>query len=417
MNKLIPRQIEPMLHKLLQWYPVVTINGPRQAGKTTLAQTALKGWDYYNLDMPQTRQLTLDDPMKFIRKCGGKTILDEIHNAPILLDCIKVLVDEERFKALTNQDGFTEQNVSRFVLTGSHQPELHKAITQSLAGRTGLLKLYPLSISELAAAGMSHNNYADYIFEGFLPKLHQQQLQPSLVYEDYNDTYVQRDIRELANLKNLVQFQSFMRLLASRVGQVVNYASLANDAKISTETIRHWLSILEGTFVIYRLMHYYQNFGKRAIHAPKFYFVDTGLLCYLLEITDPSQVLGHQHRGQLFENLVVMESVKYRANQKLSPWHYFYRDSNRTEVDLLISNGGLMAAEIKSGNTWHPDMLKGMTALREIARNTASEIKQGFIVYDGERDQINDWVSAINFRDVKEISMPVGASSDASREH
>ena len=348
MNKLIPRQLKAELRRLLGEYPIVTVLGPRQAGKTTLVRTSLKDYEYHNLEDPETRQFALDDPRAFLARFKGNVILDEIQRVPQLLSYLQVFVDEAGCNG-------------QFVLTGSHQLALHEAITQSLAGRTGLLNLLPLSISEMAAANISFPSFEEYIYRGFLPRVHDQQQRPTQAYANYYQTYVERDLRQLVNLRDLNQFNKFMRLLAGRTGQLMDYTSLANDTGISANTIKHWLSILEASFVIYRLQPYFENFGKRVIKSPKYYFIDTGLLTFLLGIERASQVLRDPLVGQLFENLVVIECLKYMTGQGKLPNLWFYRDSNHTEVDLLIEDGGgLLALEIKSGATWHPDMLKGL---------------------------------------------------------
>jgi predicted AAA+ superfamily ATPase len=289
MNKFIRRDIEAELHQLLGEYPIVTVLGPRQAGKTTLVQYALNDYAYCNLESPEIRQYALDDPRAFLAQFRGKVILDEIQRVPELLSYLQLIVDEE------GRNG-------RFVLTGSHQLALREAITQSLAGRTSILTLMPLSIGELARAGITFPCFEDYVYQGFLPRIYDQEQRPSPAYSNYYQTYVERDVRQLVNLKDLSLFDKFMKLLAGRAGQLMDYSALANAVGVSANTVKHWLSILEASFVVFKLPPYFENFGKRVIKSPKYYFVDTGLLTFLLGIEKPAQVVRDPLVGQLFES-------------------------------------------------------------------------------------------------------------------
>ena len=244
------RHLSPELHRLLSEYPVVTLLGARQVGKTTLARRCLADWHYCNLEDPQQRRLAVDDPRALLASFTGPTIIDEIQRVPELLSYIQVTVDEQC------QNG-------QFVLTGSHQLRLSEAIGQSLAGRTAILQLYPFSIAELQAGGVSFNEFAEYIYRGFLPRIHAWQQRPTQAWANYYRTYVERDVRQLINLKDLTLFETFIKLLAGRTGQLMDYHGLANDTGVSATTIKQWLSVLEASFVIYKLPPYYRNFGKR----------------------------------------------------------------------------------------------------------------------------------------------------------
>lgn len=383
---MIKRQIETELHALLAEYPVVTILGPRQAGKTTLAQ-GLEGYDYSNLEHPETRQFAIDDPKAFLAQFKGNVVLDEIQRVPELLSYIQTIVDRD-------------QRNGQFVLTGSHQLALREAITQSLAGRTSILNLLPFSISELSAAGIDFPLAQDYIYQGFLPRIYDQQQRPTQAYANYYQTYVERDVRQLINLKELSLFEKFMRLLAGRAGQLMDHASMANDVGVSANTIKHWLSILEASFVVFRLSPYFDNFGKRVIKAPKYYFIDTGLLAFLLGIEKPEQVGRDPLVGQMFENLIVMECVKSRANQGKLPNLYFYRDSNGNEADLIVQNGReLFAVEIKSSSTYQSALLKG---LKKVAGLSPAIVKS-YLVYAGDYKVFSDGLTALKYDQVEEI--------------
>ena len=258
---MIKRNIENELQQLLKEYPIVTILGPRQAGKTTLAKTALKKHAYCNLELPENREFAEKDPKAFLKQFKSSVILDEIQRVPHLLSYIQVRVDENQING-------------EFVLTGSHQLELNEAITQSLAGRAGILKLLPLSISELNNEGIFFNSFEEYAFQGFLPRIYDHHQRPEQAYSNYYQTYVERDVRLLINLKNTSLFEKFIKLLAGRVGQLFDYNSLANDVGVDAKTIRNWLSILEASYIIFKLPPYYENFGKRVVKSPKYYFVD-----------------------------------------------------------------------------------------------------------------------------------------------
>lgn len=384
---MIKRQIENELLALLNEYPVVTILGPRQAGKTTLAKNVLHGYAYANLENPETRQLAIDDPKAFLAQFTSNVILDEIQRVPELLSYIQSIVD-------------IEKRNGQFVLTGSHQLELRQAITQSLAGRTSILTLLPLSISELTDTGIKFTQAADYIYQGFLPRIYDQNQRPTQAYSNYYQTYVERDIRQLINLKDFSLFEKFIKLLAGRVGQLMDYSSLSNAVGVSSATIKSWLSILEASFVVFKLPPYFDNFGKRVIKSPKYYFIDTGLLAFLLGIEQSSQVTRDPLIGQMFENLVVIECLKAQFNRGKLPNLYFYRDTNGNEVDILHQQGReLTAMEVKSSSTYRPDLLKPLKKIRSLS----PAVTKSYLVYAGDSITFSDGVSAVRYDDVSAI--------------
>lgn len=384
---MITRHIERELRQLLTEYPIVTILGARQSGKTTLARELPGDWDYCNLEAPEIRQLAEADPRAFLAQFPNRVILDEIQRVPALLSYIQVIVD-------------TKQRNGQFVLTGSHQLELREAITQSLAGRTSILHLYPFSIAELRDAGIVLDSPWDYIYQGFLPRVYDQNQRPTQAYSNYYQTYVERDVRQLINLKDLAMFEKFIKLLAGRVGQLMDYRSLSNDVGVSATAIRHWLSILEASFIVFKLPPYYENFGKRVIKAPKYFFTDTGLLAFLLGIEKPDQVARDPLVGQLFENLIVIECLKSRANQGRRSDLYFFRDSNGNEVDILFQSGReLVAIEVKSGMTYRQELLKGLKRLRDLTPN----IRQSYLVYAGEPFAFSDGITALRYDQVDKV--------------
>ena len=381
------RHISKELQQLLTEYLVVTLLGPRQAGKTTLAKGLLSNYAYANLEIPETRQFATDDPKAFLGQFQGKVILDEIQRQPDLLSYIQAETDKQQ------QNG-------QFVITGSHQLALREAITQSLAGRTAILNLHPFSIAELTDAGITLNTAADYIYQGFLPRIYDQQQRPTQAYSNYYQTYVERDVRQLINLKDFALFEKFIKLLAGRVGQLMDYTSLANDVGVSTTSIKNWLSILEASFVIYKLPPYFENFGKRVVKAPKYYFIDTGLLAFLLGIETAEQVSRDPLVGQLFENLVVIECLKTRTNQGKIPNLYFYRDSNGNEADVLFQQGrNLVAIEVKFAATYHPSLLKGLKKVRSLS----DKVTQAYLVYSGDELAFSDGTQALRYDQVQQI--------------
>jgi predicted AAA+ superfamily ATPase len=365
---MINRSIQPLLLELSATYPVITITGPRQAGKTTLAKMAFPDYNYCNLEHPEIRLLAQQDPKSFFMQFQAPVIIDEIQRVPELLSYIQVDVDNK------GENGM-------YILTGSQQFNLSASISQSLAGRTALLTLLPFSLQELNQYENLDYSREQILFNGFLPRVYDQQQQPLMAYRNYLQTYVERDIRQLINIKDLHVFETFLRLLAGRVGQLVNYNSLASDTGVSSVTISNWLSVLEASFIIFKLNPYHENLGKRIIKSPKIFFIEPGLACYLLGIEEESQLSRDPLLGNLFENMVVMEAVKARYNKGLDANLYFYRDSNHYEIDLMWKkDGDLFPVEIKSALTWNESFTKNINWFK---RNIPTSNK-GCVVYGGE---------------------------------
>jgi uncharacterized protein len=384
---MIKRQIEREFLALLNEYPVITLLGPRQAGKTTLARNLLPHYTYSNLEIPDVRSFAADDPRGYLAELTGNVIIDEIQRVPELLSYIQAIVDED------NTPG-------RFVITGSHQLGLRSAVSQSLAGRTSIIHLLPLSIAELADSGISHESFEDYAFQGFLPRLHDKGLRPSTAYSNYYQTYVERDVRMIINLKDVSLFEKFIMLMAGRIGQLLDYSSLANDVGVSANTVRDWISILEASYIIFKLPTYFENFGKRVIKAPKYYFSDTGLLCFLLGIRKPDQVNRDPLVGSIFENMVILEALKERYNRGEMAGLYFFRDSHGNEVDLIVQQGQkIIAAEIKAASTFKMGLLKGLKKFSAIAKQET----MSFLIYNGKPATLSNGIKALNFKSVNSI--------------
>ena len=364
---MIERELKAELAQCARMLPVVTLLGPRQSGKTTLVRDLFKGYAYANLEDSDTFALARDDRRMFFEHFPTPVVIDEVQRLPDLLRDIQVRADED-------------QTPGRFVLTGSHQPRLHAEVSQSLAGRTTLSTLLPLSIRELRAAGVVMSR-DEMIFSGFLPRIHASHLAPRRILSDYLRTYVERDARQLVNVSDWQRFETFLRLLAGRIGQVVNLDSLSGDVGVSSTTLKNWLAVLEASFVIFRLPPYYRNFGRRFIRSPKVYFTDVGLAAHLLGISSVSQVGQHPLVGGLFENMVVMEALKARLNAGEEPNLYYMRDSSGTEIDLVLEDAGVLHLwEIKSAMTPSASFGRNLRLLRKIIPNVAS----ADVIYAGE---------------------------------
>ena len=383
----INRDIKSELFTLLSEYPVITILGPRQTGKTTLAKTSLKDYSYANLEEPEIREVARYDPKAFLAEFQDRVIIDEIQRVPELLSYIQVEID-------------ANPGNGRFVLTGSHQLGLRQAITQSLAGRTAILNLLPFSINELSNGGIEFKHFKDYCFNGFMPRIYEQKQRPTTAYANYYQTYIERDVRQLIQLKDASLFEKMLKLLAGRTGQIFDHSSLANDVGVDAKTIRHWISILEASFILFKLQPYFENFGKRIIKSPKYYFTDVGLLCYLLGIRESEQITRDPLVGQIFENLVVIECLKTRYNKGQMADLYFFRDSKGNEVDILAQSGRTInAIEVKSASTFRMEQLKDLQHFKTIAEHA----NLNYLIYTGQPHSLSDQTRVINFKEIASI--------------
>lgn len=378
---MIERKIIARIKELARTFPVVTIEGPRQSGKTTLAKMAFPDYAYANLEDTSIRRLAMDDPRGFLEKFPAPAIIDEIQRVPGLLSDLQVEVDRLG-------------SCGCYILTGSHQPRMKESVAQSLAGRTALVTLLPLSIEELDAAGIGLSR-DDYIFRGFLPAIYDRNQNPVDAYEAYYRTYVERDVRQLVNITHQGEFELFLRLLAGRVGQLVNLDGLSGEVGVSSTTLKEWLSVLEASFVVYRLQPYYNNFGKRFTKSPKIYFTDVGLAAHLLGLTSPEQVSRDPLLGGLFENLVVIEALKARYNAGLDGRLYFLRDKSGVEVDLAVERNRMLSfMEIKSAKTPDDGMASNIRALRR----STGQGERAHVIYAGEDWPLKDCDGFVNFR-------------------
>jgi predicted AAA+ superfamily ATPase len=366
-----PRQVQPLFERLASMLPVVTLTGPRQSGKTTLARTVFPRKAYVSLEDPDRRRFALDDPRGFLAGLPDGAILDEIQRAPELPSYLQGLVDDD-------------PRPGRFILTGSQQFELMRGVSQSLAGRTALLRLLPFTLAEavLTRPERARQSAAQWVVQGFYPRVHALDLDPGQALADYFATYAERDLRALAAVHDLRRFERFVRLCAGRIGQLVNLTSLANDAGIAQSTAQAWLDLLQTSYICHLLPPWFVNSGKRLIKSPKLYFYDVGLAAWLLGIRTAEQAARDPLWGSLFENLIVMEALKHQYNRGDARPAYFYRDSTGNEVDLLLPTDGtrMRAIEIKAGATVHGDIFRG---LAQFARAHPDHLESGVVVYGG----------------------------------
>jgi predicted AAA+ superfamily ATPase len=385
----IPRILEPKLSQLAEQYPVVTITGPRQSGKTTLCKKTFPDMPYVSLETPDHRAMAEQDPRGFFARWPS-AIIDEIQRVGDLMSYIQGMVDES-------------QREGQFILTGSAQLELMESVTQSLAGRTALLKLYPFSYDELSgtmnSAGHSFR-LDELLYTGMFPRVYDKNLNPTEAYAYYTETYIERDVRSILQLKDRSLFATFLRLCAGRSGQLLNLTSLANDAGVSVNTIKSWLSVLETGFIISFLQPHHANYRKRLTKSPKLYFVDSGLMCYLLGITEASQLATHPLRGAIFETFVVTELQKQAWNQGKRPRLYYFRTSDGHEVDVLIDKGETVTpVEIKSSITFRDSLAEELALYGKM--NPRAE--KGVLIYGGNDDWPKSDVDVLSFRSAHKL--------------
>jgi uncharacterized protein len=384
---MVARHLKAALLRAARRFPVVTVTGPRQSGKTTLVRSAFPRHAYVSLEMPDERRFALDDPRGFLARFDGPAILDEVQRAPDLFSYIQGLVDAGR-----GRNG-------RFILTGSQNFLLMSRVSQSLAGRCAVLHLLPFSRAELAGERMRDITAAlrsprrrarpaggadlfATLFAGGYPRIHDRKLDPGEWLGNYYQTYVERDVRDILNVGDIETFGRFVGLCAGRAGQLLNLASLAADCGITHPTARKWISVLEASFIVTLLRPYHENFSKRLVKSPKLYFLDAGLLCWLLRIRKPEDLALHASRGAVFESWTVSETIKNFLHRGARPEAFFWRDNVGHEVDLVLdSSGGPIPVEIKSGQTFSPDFVSGLDWWREASGKPGMA---GAVLYGGD---------------------------------
>lgn len=385
---MIKREIEQVCKQLFAQYPILSITGPRQSGKTTLARALFPEKPYINFEYPDQRRLAIEDPRSFLKKFPEGAILDEIQRAPEIPSYLQGIVDEKKANGM-------------YVLTGSQQFEVSQTISQSLAGRTAMIKLLPFTLGELASCA-TLQSLDEIMLNGFYPGRHVNAIDPKHYYSNYLETYIERDLRRISQIENLSLFEKFVRLLASRASSLLNANSLANDCGVSVPTIGRWISILEASYIVFMMPPFFRNIGKRLIKSPKIYFFDTGLLCFLLGIENRRHLESHPQRGAVFENMVVIELLKKRYNQGLHSNLNFFRDKTGNEVDVVLDQGiSIIPIEIKSAQTPHQDFCRGLKVIRTLL---PAEVNSGYVVYDGEIEQAVDSFEYINWRRMGRIA-------------
>lgn len=384
--KYIHRELSSVLEEAYRYFSVITVTGPRQSGKTTLIRNLFSHLPYYSLESLDIRSFAENDPIAFLNQNEEGMILDEVHNAPDLLSYIQGIVDEHPDK--------------RYILSGSSQFAMLKRVTQSLAGRTAVFELMPLSYSE--TKDLTADVPLDkLLFNGFYPAIYSGRNVPEFLYPAYMKTYLDRDVRDLLQIKDMMQFHIFIKLCAGRIGSLFKASELANEIGVSPNTISSWLSVLQASYIVTLLPPYFENTSKRLTKMPKLYFLDTGLACYLLGIESPEQLSRDKMRGALFENFVVTEALKQRYNQGKESNLYFYRDSNQNEIDLLLKrNTRLYGIEIKSSMTYHKDFEK---ALKRIDEWVKAPVDGKAVVYAGNFENTAGEIKLLNYTNMDEV--------------
>lgn len=380
----IKRKIESTILEAAKYFPVITVTGPRQSGKTTMLKQIFPHLHYYSLEDLDTRSFAMEDPVRFLHLHEDGMILDEVHNYPELLSYIQGIVDEQPHK--------------KFVLSGSSNFALLKKVSQSLAGRSGVFELMPLSIEEVKGQIEYVDDADQLLYQGLYPAVCSCKNIPKFLYPSYVKTYLERDVRDLLNVKDIRLFNMFLKLCAGRIGSVFNASEIAGEIGVSSKTIQAWVSILQASYVVYLLPPYFENSRKRFTKSPKMYFCDTGLACTLLGIESAEQLAFDKMRGHLFENLIVVELLKRRLNEGKESNLYFYRDSNQNEVDILVNNGSsLDAIEVKSAMTYNPSFEKALLKVNEWVN---PPVGKRTIIYAGTLEDDKGDIRLLNYRNM-----------------
>ncbi len=367
---MVNRIIEGHIQKLWKHFPVVSVNGPRQSGKTTLIRNLFKALPYQTMEDPEILQLSENDPRRFLESFPKGAIFDEVQRSPHLFSYIQGIVDADPKK--------------RFVLSGSQNFLMSERISQTLAGRVGIATLLPFSYQEIKSAKIKVKNLEDLLFRGGYPRLYDRKIPADIYFPNYVSTYLERDVKQIKNIGDLSVFTRFIKLCAGRAGQLLNLTSLSNDAGISVNTVKSWLSILEASYIVFMLQPHHTNFNKRLTKTPKIYFYDTGLLCYLSEIKKASQLNSHYNRGGVFENFVIAELIKKYYNQGKRPNLNFWQNNHGKEIDLIVNRGNrLTPVEIKSSVTMNPKQLDNIDYWHKLSKENS---ENGYVIYAGDQD-------------------------------
>lgn len=385
--KMIQRDAKTKLESLAKSFKAIAVIGPRQSGKTTLVKSTFPNKPYISLENPDTRKFALEDPRGFLENISNGAILDEVQRTPELFSYLQEMLDNSNEKGL-------------FILTGSNNFLLQENISQSLAGRVAYLNLLPFSVSELASANLVPETDEELLFNGFYPPIYDQEISPLDWIPNYIKTYIERDVRQIKNVTDLLIFEKFMRVLAGRTGQELNFSAISNEVGLDLKTIQSWIGILESSFIIFLLKPHFQNFNKTIVKRPKIYFYDTGLVCSFLRISNPTQLESHPLKGSIFETMVVIEMVKKFANKGLPINIYFWRDKTGHEVDAIIDNAGkLIPVEIKSSKTINTEFFKNLKYW-----NNLSKLNNSILIYSGNQEQKrSDGTLITNWKNINQL--------------
>lgn len=385
---MIKRIMAEKLKVLASKFPVVSVIGPRQSGKTTLVRNVFADTDYVSLEDPDTREFAHSDPRGFLATHNKGAVIDEAQRVPNLFSYIQTAVDSKK-------------GAGRFILTGSQNILLQENLSQTLAGRVAILRLLPLSIDELKTTKYSLNSPEDCLFRGLYPRIYDKHINAADWYPNYIQTYVERDVRLIKNISDLHAFQKFVKMCAGRIGQCLNLSSLGDDCGITHNTAKSWLSILEATYLVFLIRPYHRNLNKRLIKMPKMYFYDTGLACSLLGIQNVAQLDTHYLKGSLFESFVLSEILKDRFNKGIEPNCFYWRDKTGNEIDCIIETGeSVLSIEIKAGKTISEDFFAGLRYWRQLVRRAD---KNAYVIYGGDENQKRSYGSVISWRNITSI--------------
>jgi predicted AAA+ superfamily ATPase len=388
-EEMIPRALGEKIVSLAGMFPIVSLTGPRQSGKTTLARATFPDYAYVNLENLDDRLAAEEDPLRFLRPHSGTGLtVDEVQKVPSLFSYLQGIVDESG-------------EMGKYILTGSQNFLLLEKITQSLAGRVAVCNLLPLGLSELIDADLLDGDLNRVMFTGGYPVLFDRQIPAPYYFPSYIQTYIERDVRGISNIGNLSTFQRFVKLCAGRAGQLLNLSSFGTELGINYKTVRSWISILEASYLVFLLQPYHNNFNKRIVKQPKLYFFDSGLLCALLDIQSPEQLDSHYLRGNIFESFIVAEHIKSRLHAGRRPNAFFWRNSTGHEVDLILeADAQLFAVEIKSGETLNEDFFKG---LRYFKRLSSAPDEHFYLVYGGDRNLSRKYGQVVGWKSISKL--------------
>jgi predicted AAA+ superfamily ATPase len=385
---MVKRIISNRLLALSKKTPILTITGPRQSGKTTLAKTVFPNYRYISLENPDNLDFALSDPKGFLNTYGQKIIIDEAQYAPKLFSYIQTIVDEK------NENGL-------YVLTGSQNFLLHAKISQSLAGRVIIFNLLPFSYDELKNTKYNIENLSELIVKGFYPRIYDSGLNSSDWYQSYIQTYLERDVRQILNVGDINAFRNFLRVCAGRCGQVLNLSSIGNDLGISYQTVKKWLSVLEQSYIVYLLQPYFENFNKRIIKSPKLYFYDTGLVCSLLGISSPESYELHYLKGNIFESYVISELLKSKFNSGSSKELFYWKDLNGNEIDCIVSSGTeIKAIGIKSSSTIKSDFFKTLYLWNKLNPKKNNNLN---LIFGGNEVQKRESIKVVGWNNCSDV--------------